>query len=429
MKNWKTIDYFADEALVSDPYHYYDDLRDECPVLHLSHLGVVAVTGYDEASEVYRRTDEFSSCNSVVGPFAAFPVPLEGEDVSAVIDRHRDQLPMHEHMVTMDPPDHTRERALLMKLLTPRRLRENEAFMERLADRQLDEILRTGRCEFIHAYAQPFAMLVVADVLGVPESDHDRFREGFGLSRTPGKLGDPDEGGAENLNALGWLDACFTAYIEDRRRSPRADVLTDLARSTYPDGTTPDVTSIVRSATFLFAAGQETTARLLATALKHLAEHPALQDELREHKERIPDFVEEALRMESPVKTDFRLTRRTTNVCGVDIAAGTPVMLLNGAANRDPRRFESPHEFRIDRDNAQAHIAFGRGAHACPGGPLARAEARVSLERILYCMRNIRLAEDQHGSPGARRFAYEPTWLLRGLSELHLEFTPAATSG
>jgi cytochrome P450 len=423
LSDWKAIDFFTDESLVEDPYPYFEELRSRCPVLPLPHLGVVAVTGYDEASEVYREIDTFSSCNSVIGPFAAFPVPLEGDDVSDIIDRHRDQLPMHEHMVTMDPPAHTRERALLMRLLTPKRLRDNEAFMWRLADRQLDEFVADGRCEFISAYTQPFAMLVVADVLGVPESDHERFRDGFGLSATPGEIGAGEQ--AElGLNALAWLDEWFAQYIQDRRREPRNDVLTDLALATYPDGTTPDVTAVVRTASFLFAAGQETTARLLAAALKYLAENPELQGELRSHRERIPGFVEEALRIESPVKADFRLARRSATIGGVDVEAGTPVMLLNGAANRDPRRFECPAEFRIDRANAQSHIAFGRGAHSCPGGPLARVEARVSVERILDRMRDIRLSEEHHGPPGARRFSYEPTWVLRGLSDLHLEFDP-----
>ena len=423
VSDWKTIDYFFDVSLAEDPYGYYDALRASCPVLPLDHLGVVAVTGYDEANEVYRDTESFSSCNSVIGPFATFPVPLEGDDVSAIVAGHRDRLPMHEHMVTMDPPDHTRERALLMRLITPKRLRDNEAFMWRLADEQLDELLGDGRCEFITSYAQPFAMLVVADLLGVPETDHQRFREGFGLTKGIGKIGAGAKGSAGE-NPLAWLDDWFASYIEDRRRSPRADVLTDLALASYPDGSTPPVTSVVRTATFLFAAGQETTARLLAAALKHLAEHPELQDSLREDRDRIPDFLEEVLRVESPVKTDFRLTKRSTSVAGVDIKAGTPVMLLNGAANRDPRRFECPHEFRIDRPNAQAHIAFGRGVHSCPGGPLARAEGRVSLERILERTRDIRLAEEHHGPPGARRFRYEPTWVLRGLTELHLEYTP-----
>jgi cytochrome P450 len=422
MGDWTTIDFFSDQTLVDDPYRYYEELRSTCPVVQLPTHGVVAVTGYDEAMAVYRDTETFSSCNSVIGPFAAFPVPLEGDDVGALIDLHRHALPMHEHMVTMDPPDHTRERALLMRLLTPKRLRDNEAFMWRLADQQLDEFIAAGRCEFISAFAQPFALLVVADLLGVPEEDFERFRVGFGLGASPGST----EGGERQVqgNPLAWLDDWFARYVEDRRREPRADVLTHLATATYPDGTVPDVMAVVRTATFLFAAGQETTARLLATMLARLAEQPELQDELRQRRDRLANFIDETLRLESPVKADFRLARRSATIGGVDIPAGTPVMLLNGAANRDPGRFECPAEMRIDRTNAGAHMAFGRGAHSCPGGPLARAEARVSLERILDRMVDIRLSEEHHGPAEARKLDWEPTWILRGLTEVHLEYTP-----
>jgi cytochrome P450 len=419
--NWESIDFFTDESLVDDPYPYFEELRSEAPVLPLSN-GVVAVTGFDEASEVYLNGVDFSSCNSVIGPYAQFPVPLEGDDVSEIIDRYRDQVPMHEHMVTMDPPDHTRERALLMRLISSTRLKENEAFMFRLSDRLLDEFADDGRCEFISAYSQPFAMLAVADLLGVPESEHESFRQGFGLSTAPGEIGGATN--SDEANPLSWLDEYFSRYIEDRRREPGKDVLTDLALATYPDGSMPDVTSVVRTATFLFAAGQETTARLLAVALKYLAERPELQDQLRADNQLIPNYIEEALRIESPVKADFRLTKRSTTVAGVDIAAGTPVMLLNGAANRDPRRFECPGEFRVDRPNSRAHMAFGRGNHTCPGGPLARAEGRISLARILDRVGDIRLSEEHHGPPGDRHFRYEPTWVLRGLSKLHIEFSP-----
>ncbi|MCK9900898.1 cytochrome P450 [Frankia sp. Cpl3] len=427
MTDWKTIDFFNDESLVENPYPYFDTLRSACPVLPLPHLGVVAVSGYAEVTEVYRDVETFSSCNSVVGPFAAFPVPLEGDDVGDVIDTYRDQLPMNEHMVTMDPPMHTNERALVMRMLTPKRLQENEAFIWGLADRQLDEFLADGHCEFIRAFAQPFSMLAVADILGVPESDHERFRQGFGLSTSPGMIGSGGDGDGE-MNALGWLDEWFTRYIENRRETPRNDVLTQMASAVYPDGSTPDVVAVVRAATFLFAAGQETTARLLGGVLKYLAENPEVQDELRAHRELIPDLIEETLRLESPVKTDFRLARRTTTIGGVEVTAGTPVMLLNGAANRDPRHFECPAEFRIDRQNLRQHVAFGRGVHSCPGGPLARVEGRISLERILDRTRDIQLAEKHHGPPGDRRFNYEPTWILRGLTELHLEFTPVEGS-
>jgi cytochrome P450 len=125
------------------------------------------------------------------------------------------------------------------------------------------------------------------------------------------------------------------------------------------------------------------------------------------------------------VKGDFRLARRTTVVGGVEIPAGATVMVLNGAASRDPKRFECPAEFRVDRENAREHMAFGRGVHSCPGGPLARLEGRVAIERLLAKTSSIRISEEHHGPPGDRRYAYVPTYILRGLTKLHLELTPA----
>ena len=182
--------------------------------------------------------------------------------------------------------------------------------MWRLADRQIDEFLADGECEFISEYGVPFAMLVVADLLGVPERDHDRFRErlGGGRRRATGTIGST---GADVLAhaPLEFLYEQFTTYVEDRRRDPRADVLTGLATATFPDGSTPEVIDVVRIAANLFAAGQETTVRLLGTALLLIAERPELQQLLRGHPEHIPNFVEELLRIESPIKGDFRLAR------------------------------------------------------------------------------------------------------------------------
>ena len=429
MTDFDEVDFFMDASLNEDPYPYFEHLRSKCPITRIADHGVLAVTGYDEASDVYRDPATFSSCNSVVGPFAVFPVPLEGDDMGAVIDAHRDQLPMNEHMVTMDPPQHTWERAIC-----------SCGCSRRSASRRTRSSCGSWRNASSTSSSPAGAASSSARTRNrspcssSPTSSACRRTSIAGSARDSGSRPTPassasDQAGQE-LNALGWLDDYFATYIEERRREPRRDVLTDLALAKYPDGSTPDVTSVVRTATFLFAAGQETTARLLATGLKYLAENPDLQDELRAHKDRIPDFVEEALRIESPVKADFRLARRNATIGGVDIPAGTPVMLLNGAANRDPRRFECPAEFRLDRPNVKEHIAFGRGVHSCPGGPLARAEARISFERILDRMRDIRLSEEHHGPAGARRFTYEPTWVLRGLHELHIEFTPhVATTG
>ena len=422
MADFDQVDFFSDPAVSEDPYPYFEHLRAQCPVTTLPHHGVVAISGWDEASDVYRDPELFSSCNSVIGPFASFPVPLVGDDVGDIIDTYRDQLPMNEHMVTMDPPAHTRERALLMRLITPKRLQENEDFMWTLADRQLDEFVADGRCEFIGAYGQPFAMLVVADLLGVPEAEHERFRQGFGLSANPGELG--DDLSEMQMNALGWLDAYFADYIEERRREPRGDVLTELALAKYPDGSTPDVTAVVRTATFLFAAGQETTARLLSSALKTIGDRPEIQQQLRDNRELVPAFIEEMLRLESPIKGTFRLAKVATTIAGTEIPAGSTVMVLPSAANRDPREFESPDELKLDRKNARQHIAFGHGIHTCAGAPLARAEAIVSVQRLFDRTEDIRISEVHHGPAGDRHWQYSPTWMLRGLDELHLEFTP-----
>jgi cytochrome P450 len=154
-----------------------------------------------------------------------------------------------------------------------------------------------------------------------------------------------------------------------------------------------------------------------------LAENPELQQLLRREPDRVSNFIEEMLRLESPVKGDFRLARRSITIGGVEIPAGTTVMVMNGAANRDPRQFEDPDTFDVARSNARRHIAFGRGVHTCPGAPLARAEARVSIERLLARTSEITISEEHHGPADARRFSYVPTFILRGLTQLNLETT------
>ncbi|OBJ09556.1 cytochrome [Mycobacterium sp. 1165196.3] len=424
MSNFETIDFFTDPTLVPDPHPYFDYLRSQNPVLRLPHYGVVAVTGYDEACEIYKDPDTFSNIVALGGPFPPLPFTPEGDDISAQIDAHRSSFPMNEHMVTMDPPDHTKARSVLAKLLTPSRLKQNEEFMWRLADRQLDEFLGIGECEFIAEYSKPFATLVIADLLGVPEEDHKEFRTVLGADRPGARVGALDHESV-GINPLEWLDDKFCHYIEDRRREPRGDVLTFLAEAKYPDGSTPPVIEVVRSATFLFAAGQETTAKLLSAALQVLGDRPDIQQQLRDDRSLIPGFIEESLRMDSPVKSDSRLARKATSIGGVDIPAGTVVMILPGAANRDPRRFDNPHEFDLRRKNVREHMAFARGVHSCPGGPLARVEGRVSIERILDRMPHIEINEAHHGPATERRYSYEPTYILRGLSELHLTFTTA----
>jgi cytochrome P450 family 150 subfamily A5 len=412
--DFDAIDFFRATALYQDPYPYYEYARSHGPVWREPHRGVIMVTGFEEVMSVYNSAEVFSSCNTVAGPWTKFPVPLEGDDISAIIEEHRDSLPFSDQLPSFDPPKHTEQRGLLMRLITPKRLKENEEFMWRLADQQIDEFIARGECEFVRDYANPFTLLVIADLLGVPEEDHPEFLEQLMHS-----------GHLEMTHSpLEYLYAQFTRYIEDRRAEPRDDVMTALATATFPDGSLPPVEDVMKIASNLFAAGQETTARLLGTALQTLAERPDLQQQLRDDRSLVSPFIEETLRLQPPINGTFRLSRTATTVQGTEIPAGSTVMVLPSGANRDPREFEQPDELRLDRENARQHIAFGHGIHTCAGAPLARAESNVSLQRLLDRMADIHISESHHGPASDRHWEYTPTWMLRGHDRLFLQFTP-----
>jgi cytochrome P450 len=207
----------------------------------------------------------------------------------------------------------------------------------------------------------------------------------------------------------------------DRRANPRSDILSELANATYPDGSMPDLMEIVRLATFLFGAGQDTSAKLLGNSMRYIADVPGLQDKLRADPALIPQLIEEVLRLEGSTKMTARLARKNTRIGGVDIAAGTKIFLALAAANRDPRRWPQPTEFQLDREKIKEHVAFGRGAHVCAGAPLARVEVRVILERFLEQTSEIDLSAEKHGPRGNRSLDFEPSFIIRGLSALHLK--------
>ena len=417
------VDFFRDSRLTDDPYPFYEALRNKCPVAREDHHGVTMVTGWQEAVDVYNDAETFSSCISVTGPFPGFPVSLEGledGDITDLIVKHRDDIPFSDQLPTLDPPTHTDHRALLMRLITPKRLKENEDAMWQLADDNLDRFLAPGEGEFIKGFAGPFTLQVIADLLGVPEGDREELLERLARGTHGSGLGNADK--TLTKTPLEYLYEVFATYVEDRRAEPRDDVLTGLATATFPDGTLPEVGDVVRVATNVFSAGQETTVRLLSTALKVLGDQPEIQAQVRENRDLLGNFIEECLRIESPVKGDFRLSRVPTTIGDQPLGAGCTVMVINGAANRDPRRFENPDTFDPERKNARQHLAFGRGIHSCPGAPLARAETRVGLERLLDRTSDIRISERKHGPAGDRNYDYIPTYILRGLTELHLEF-------
>jgi len=409
----ETINFFTDKEVQANPYDYYDALRERSPIWREPNFGVYMVTGYDEARAIYNNPAQFSSCNAVSGPFMKFPVPFEGEDVSEIIEEYRDMLPFSDQLPAFDQPKHTAHRRLLMRLLTPVRLRENEEFMWRQANSLIDEFINSGSCEFISEFAETFPLLVIADFEGVPESDHNLFRERMGKSHSQ-----------LEHKPLEFLYNQFASYIEERRATPRDDIMTEMATATFSDGTIPEVNDVALLAANLFAGGQETTVRLLSFALRIIAERPDIQKTLRQDRDRIPNFIEETLRYESPLRVQFRMARVPVTVGDVTIAPGDSVMLLPGAANRDPRTFPDPTTFDLDRPNAKNHIAFGHGIHHCAGAHLARAEGRVVVNSLFDRLDSVTISEAAHGAADDRHYDYLPTYFLRGLTSLSIDFTP-----
>jgi cytochrome P450 len=217
----------------------------------------------------------------------------------------------------------------------------------------------------------------------------------------------------------------FFGYVADRKANPQDDILTELAHATYMDGTKPEVYDIVQLGMFMFGAGQDTSAKLLGNSMKYLVEMPELQDQLRTDPKLIPGFLEEVLRIEGSTKQTARLARKDAEVGGVKIPAGSKLLVALSAANRDPKRWENPNELVLGRKKILEHVGFGRGKHVCAGAPLARAEVRIIMEKFLASTSKIEIDRNQHPN-GVADLAYEPSFIIRGLAEMHLKLTPSA---
>lgn len=416
-------DYFTDHSVLLKPYEYFEAVRAHGPVHRLKGRNLVVVTGFEEGIEVLLDTDHFSSSIAAAGPVALLPFTPEGDDISGQIEAARDPNSPTALMVNYDGERHVAARSLLNSLFTPSRLKANEDFMEEYAAKIVGEVVAKGGCELIKEIAAPYVTLVIADLLGVPEEDQEEFRKVIDSGPPAGNIDDAES--TQASSSLLFMGSYFTRYVQERRANPRDDVLTELATAKYPDGTLAPLLEVVKSSMFLFAAGQDTSAKLLGNSIRFLAENSELQQELREHTSLIPAFIEEMMRLEGSVKATFRLTKKTTSLGGVELKAGQPVVVAVSAGNRDARRWEAPTEFRMGRPKIKEHMGFGRGAHTCLGAPLARAEVRVLLEQFLRQTSKIALNEAHHGPPGDRRLSYEASYIIRGLNDLYVDLEPA----
>jgi cytochrome P450 len=425
MQKLEERDYFTDHEILKDPYQFFEAARGQGPIYQPPGKDYLIVTGFNETLEVLNNHHDFSAVIGVAGAAAPLPFEPHGPDIADQLEEHRSQILAGDFVVNLDDQPHTNLRSLVNRLFTPSRLKANEAFITEYSKELVSAAVARGHCELIKEISTPFVTLVIADLLGVPPADRQFFMDTIEAAPPPGSLDSSQNDYSGEDHPMAVMGAYFYRYLIERQQSPRDDILTELAGASYPDGTTPRIEDLVSLATFMFGAGQDTSAKLLGNAMRFIVDQPGLQDRLRAEPSLIPAMLEEILRLEGSTKQTARLARRDTKIGDTPVRAGTKLLVALSAANRDPRRWEKPQDFELNRPRIKEHVAFGRGKHVCAGAPLARVEVRVIIEKFLEATSNIDLDETKHGPRGSRNLEFEPSFIIRGLAELHLKLTAA----
>ena len=365
-------DFFGTDAL-QDPYPLYDRMRDQSSVHRIGDSVFYAVCGWDAITEAVNRVEDFSSNltatmvyhdDGTVTPFDMGPL---GGPQNA--------------LATADDPVHDAHRKLLVPHLSARRIRVIEEFAEATAIQLWSEALVDAQIEWMSAMANRLPMMVVARLLGLPEGDVDKLiRLGYATTTLLDGVVTPPQLEAAGMAAME-LSGYIMEHFAKAGESPQPGLISDLA-ARYASGQLEQLPALAIMLT-LFSAAGESTASLLGSAAWILVSHSDIQEEVRAHPELLGAFIEETLRYESPFRGHYRHVVRDTTLAGVDVPADSRLLLMWGAANRDPQQFDTPNEFRLDRTGAKGHMTFGKGAHFCVGAALARLEAKIVLKMLL----------------------------------------------
>ncbi|MFF0633782.1 cytochrome P450 [Nocardia sp. NPDC004151] len=318
------------------------------------------------------------------------------------------QLAVLTHMLSTDPPGHTRLRKLVTRAFTPRRVAELAPRIEEITDGLLDALAGRDEVDLLHEFAEPLPITVICELLGVPLGDRDDFQE---WTRALVAVAGLEENRASAAAAMADY---LTGLVRAKREQPESDLLSALVLSA-DDGDTLTETELVGMATLLLIAGHDTTVNLIANGTLALLRNPEQLRALQTDPEAIPAAIEEFLRFDGPVNmSTVRHTAEPVTIAGTDIPAGEFVFVALPAANRDPERYQEPDALDPTRDTG-GHLAFGHGIHFCVGAPLARLEARVAFSALLSRFPDLRLARP------AQELEWHPSTLMHGLKELPVQ--------
>jgi cytochrome P450 len=356
---------------VRDPYPDYVSIRTETPVKFQEPL----FEGGKPSYLVYRHAD----VNRMLRDNDAFSSTILGEAMGEVMGR--------KIILAMDEPEHHRHRALVSVAFRQKTLaRWEESLVQQVVDGLIDRFISRGRAELVGEFTFLFPTMVIAGVLGLPTEDYRQFQQwALGIITVHR---DWDRG----TRCSQELGEYLAAILEERRRDPREDLISDLATASF-EGEQLDEEEIFSFLRLLLPAGIETTFRSSGNLLYLLLTHPEQLAAVKEDRSLIPQAIEEGLRYEPPLLVTARVTTRETTLSGVDIPAGMNVTPMLGSANRDPDAFPDAETFNIFR-NPKQHVSFGTGPHMCLGMHLARMETRVALNALFDRLPNLRLDDE-----------------------------------
>lgn len=389
-----------DDRFVQDPHPLYERMHASGPVHQIGDSGFHAVSSWDAINDVISRPEDFSSNLTATmtyqdGKVGVFAMGELGGETQA--------------LATADDPAHAVHRKLLLPQLAAKKIKAMAQFVGETADRLWDDGVQDGAIEWMSAMANRLPMMIVTRLIGVPDLDSQQLM-GWGYASTQVVEGLVGE---EQLAAAGVAVMELAGYIHEHFQraaaDPRDDLLSVLATA-CASAELADLTALNMMIT-LFSAGGESTASLIGSAAHILAQRRDIQTRVRAKPDLLGAFLEEVLRYEPPFRGHYRHVVNDTTLCGVDLSAGSRLVLLWGAANRDPSHFQDANEFRLDRTDAKGHISFGKGAHFCVGAALARLEATIVIGKLLNRTSHIDAAETGR---------WLPSLLVRRLDKLEL---------
>ena len=406
------IDPLFDPAVVQDPHAYYRLLQETDPVHELVGTGSFLVTRMDLIHEVVSKPSLFSSNTGEFLHLGDWPAPGLRPASSTAPDGGG-------VLATADPPDHQRQRRIVASRLSTTALRLMEPEFRTLVAYELAHIPADGRFEWMGRIAEPLPMVMVARILGLPDSTAPTLKR-HGYAMVERISGFVPEGRIQQLedDGINGLGDVIEAYARARQDgSGDSDGLIGIAAQAVADGDLDEIEALAMLALIISAGGESTTS-LIGTAARILAERPDLQQQLRTDPPLVSQFIEEALRFDPPFRGHYRLVTRDTKLAGTALPAGSRLVLVWPAANRDQAAYDDPDDIRLDRPNPRMHVGFGWGIHLCVGAPLARLEARVAIETLLAMTRSFQIDKTAallryHSSLMVRRLVALPLVAVR----------------